>query len=145
MLRRKVTGPDGRTWKVGRRWFPRYRKWKRAELGDLSVPDLGGGGGDDLGIVGAILLAIGLFIAAILLILVAFNVVVIAIELLIVAALFAAGLFGRIVLRRPWTVFARSGDELIERQVVGWRGSRREIADLGGALSSGLEPARLHR
>jgi hypothetical protein len=144
MFRRKVTGPDGRTWKVGRRWFPRYRKGKRVDMGDLSFPDLGGGG-DDLGIIGVILLAIGAVIAAIVLILVAFNVVVIAIELLIVTVLFMAGLFGRIVLRKPWTVFAKSGDALIERQVVGWRGSKREIADLGGALASGLEPARLNR
>jgi len=56
-----------------------------------------------------------------------------------------AGLFGRVVLRKPWTVFAKSGDALVERQVVGWRGSKREIADLGGALASGLEPARLDR
>src|SRR6478736_6361506 len=127
MFRRKVTGPDGRAWKVGRRWFLRYRKGKRVDMGDLSFPDLGGGG-DDLGIIGVILLAIGAVIAAIVLILVAFNVVVIAIELLIVTVLFMAGLFAR-----------------IERQVVGWRGSKREIADLGGALASGLEPARLNR
>jgi hypothetical protein len=144
MFRRKVDGPDGRRWKVGRRWFPRYRKWKRADMGDLSMPDLGGGG-DDLGIFGAILLAIGLFIAAIVLILVAFNVFVIAIELLILIALFLAGLFGRVVLRKPWTVFAKSGDDLVERQAVGWRGSKRELEDLAGGLASGLEPARLDR
>jgi len=144
MFRRKVSDPQGRKWKLGRRWFPRYRKFKRADLGDLSMPDLGGGG-DDLGIVGAILLAIGLVIAAIVLILVAFNVVVIAIELLILIALFTAGLFGRVVLRRPWTVFAKSGDELVERQAVGWRGSKRELDDLAGALASGQEPARLDR
>ena len=79
MFRRKVTGPDGRTWKVGRRWFPRYRKGKRMDMSDLSLPDLGGGGADDLGIIGVILLAIGLFIAAIVLILV----VGIGIELLV--------------------------------------------------------------
>ena len=145
MFRRKVTGPDGRTWKVGRRWFPRYRKGKRVDMSDQSLPDLGGGGADDLGIIGVILLVIGAAIAALVLILLAFNVVVIAIELLIVTALFTAGLFGRVVLRKPWTVFAKSGEALVERQVVGWRGSKREIADLGGALASGLEPARLDR
>jgi hypothetical protein len=144
MFRRKVIGPDGRTWKVGRRWFPRYRKGKRVDMSDLSMPDLGSGA-DDLGIIGAILLAIGLLIAAVVLVLLAFNVVVIAIELLIVTVLFVAGLFGRVVLRKPWTVFAKSGDEVVERQVVGWRASKREIADLDGALASGLEPARLDR
>lgn len=108
------------------------------------MPDFDGGG-DDLGIIGTILLAIFLVIAAIVLLLVLFNVVVIAIELILLVVLFLAALFGRVVLRKPWTVYAKSGDDRLERQVVGWRGSKREIEDLAGALASGLEPARLDR
>ena len=143
MFRRKVTGPDGRRWTLGRRWLPRYRK-----LGRTDVPDMPGGdgldlGGDDLGIFGAILLAIvGIFVA-IVLVLVLFNVVAIAIELMLFITLAIAGLIGRVVFRRPWIVFARSGDVRLEYPVVGYFNSRRTLQELEGRLSIGgqLEPA----
>jgi hypothetical protein len=142
MFRRKVTGPDGRKWTLGRRWLPRYRK-----LGRTDVPDMPGDGldlgGDDLGIFGAILLAIiGIFVA-IVLVLVLFNVVAIAIELMLFVTLAVAGLIGRVVFRRPWIVFARSGENRFEYPVVGYFNSRRKLQDLASQLSIGaeLEPA----
>jgi hypothetical protein len=142
MFRRKVTGPDGRRWTLGRRWLPRYRK-----LGRTDVPDMPGGdfdlGGDDLGIFGAILLAIvGIFVA-IVLVLVLFNVVAIALELMIFITLAVAGLISRVVFRRPWVVFARSGENRFEYPVVGYFNSRRKLQDIAGRLSIGaeLEPA----
>jgi hypothetical protein len=141
MFRRKVTGPDGRRWTLGRRWLPRYRK-----LGRTDVPDMPDGidvGGDDLGIFGAILLAIvGIFVA-IVLVLVLFNVVAIAIELMIFITLAIASLIGRVVFRRPWIVFAKSGENRFEYPVVGYFNSRRKLQDLGSALAIGaeLEPA----
>ena len=53
-----------------------------------------------------------------------FNVVAIAIELMIFLVALFAGLFGRVVLRRPWTVYAKSKHLTHERHAVGWRGSR---------------------
>jgi hypothetical protein len=100
---------------------------------------------DDLGVIGIIIAVIALIVGLLFLALLLFNVVVIAIELTIVLMLCGAGVFGRVVLRKPWTVFAKSGDDLVERQAVGWRGSKREISDLAGAVASGLEPARLDR
>jgi hypothetical protein len=54
--------------------------------------------------------------------------------------------FGRVVLRKPWTVYAKSRRLTHERQVVGWRDSRLLIADMATRLSSGveLEPAPRH-
>src|SRR4051794_23835008 len=126
MLRRKVTGPDGRVWKLGRRWMPRRRRIGRVDVPDLGVPDFGL---DDLGaVIGAIVLAI----AVVLLALVLFNVVAIAIELMIVIVLFLAGVVGRVVFRRPWTVFAQTKNVSYHRNVVGWRASRRAIDDMAG-------------
>jgi hypothetical protein len=142
MFRHKVTGPDGRRWTLGRRWLPRYRK-----LGRTGVPDMPGDGldlgGDDLGALGAILLAIvGIFVA-IVLVLVLFNVFAIAIELMLFITVAVAGLIGRVVFRRPWIVFARNGDTRFEYPVVGYFNSRRKLQDLASRLSIGaeLEPA----
>ena len=141
MFRRKVTGPDGRRWTLGRHWLPRYRKLGRTDVPD--VPTDLDVGGDDLGIFGAILLAIvGIFVA-IVLVLVLFNVVAIAIELMIFITLAIAGLIGRVVFRRPWIVFAKSGENRFEYPVVGYFNSRRKLQDLASQLSIGaeLEPA----
>ncbi len=51
----RVQAPDGRTWKVGRRWLPRRRRLGRADLSDATPDWLDFGLGDDLS---GILLAI---------------------------------------------------------------------------------------
>jgi hypothetical protein len=138
MFRRTVTAPDGTKWKLGRRWFPRWKRLARADPG--SGPDLPDGGfDDDTGIFATIFFAIFAVIAAIFLILVLFNVVAIAIELMIFVVALFVGLFSRVVLRRPWTVYASSKHLTHERHAVGWRGSRRLIDDMAARLSSGLE------
>jgi hypothetical protein len=142
MLRRKVTSPDGRTWTLGRRWLPARRRLARVDIGDIGLPDVSGGL-DDLGIVGTIIAAILLVIAVVVIALVLFNVLAIAIEFLIVLVALVAGVVGRLVFRRPWTVFARSGATVHYRPVVGWRASRRALDEMAARLSSGseLEPA----
>jgi hypothetical protein len=144
----KVHSPDGRTWKIGRRWMPRRRRLGRADVSD-AMPDFVGfdGGLDDLGIVGTIIAAILLVILAVFLALVLFNVIAIAIELLLVILLLVAGVFSRVVLRRPWIVQARSGEVVLEWPVVGWLPSRRKIAGVAAQLRSGgqLDAPRRHR
>ena len=112
------------------------------DVGDAAdLPGLDGL--DDLGIVGVVIAAVFLAIAAIFLALVLFNVVAIAIELLIVIVVALAGVIGRVVFRRPWIVFARSGDNRFEYPVVGYFNSRRKLEELAGQVSIGaqLEPA----
>jgi hypothetical protein len=142
--RRKVTAPDGRTWTLGRHWLParkRVGRVKLRDLGDLTPSSLDGA--DDVGVLGAIVIAIVAVIALIVLALVLFNVVAIAIELALLVILLLAGVFGRVVLRRPWTVFARSGETLHTTQVKGWQASGRTIDELAQRIASGaqLEPA----
>src|SRR3954463_7434857 len=138
MFRRSVTTPDGTKYKLGRRWLPQWKQLARVDPG--SAPDLPDGGfDDDTGIFATIFLAIFLAIAAVFLVLVLFNVVAIAIELMIFIVVALAGIFGRVVLRKPWTVFARSQHVEHAPQGVGWRDSRILIADMATRLASGLE------
>ena len=60
--------------------------------------------GDDLGIIGAIVLALVALVVIAFLALVLLNVVALAIELLIIAILVIGGIVGRVVFRRPWIV-----------------------------------------
>jgi hypothetical protein len=141
MFRRKVTGPDGRRWKLGRKWFPRFTRIKKADVTDFG-PDLPGLDGlDDLGIVGAIFAAILAVIVAIFLALLLFNVIALAIELTILIVLTIAGLIGRILFRKPWVVGATSQGEHVYDEVVGWRASRQWLNDAAARIESGLDPA----
>jgi Flp pilus assembly protein TadB len=148
MFRRTVTAPDGRTWTLGRRWLPRRRRFKKADLSDVG-PDGGFDGfdADDLGIVGLIFAVVAAFFLAVFVALLAFNVIALALELLIVIVVALAGVVGRVVFRRPWIVFARHGKERLEWPVVGYLNSRRTLEDVAGRLRSGarLEPAARDR
>jgi hypothetical protein len=65
-------------------------------------------------------------------------VLLILFDVLIVIVLFLAGITARVLLRRPWTVVATSSDGVeIEREVVGWRASRDEMATLCRELEQG--------
>ncbi len=103
------------------------------------------GGLDDLGVFGMIIAAIVLVIVAIFLALVLFNVIAIALELLIVILLLLAGVFSRVVLRRPWVVQASTGGPPAQAhawKVVGWLRGRRVIADVASQLASGSHEPR---
>jgi hypothetical protein len=143
MFRRKVKDPHGRRWTLGRHWMPRRKRFKKA---DLDMPDfLTDIGGDDLGIFAAIFLAIAAFFLTIFLALLLFNVVALAIELSIVIIIGLVGLISRVVFRRPWTVFAKSGDQQVEYPVVGYLNSGQKIDELAEALSSGAQLPPGHR
>ncbi|MDP1849485.1 MAG: hypothetical protein Q8K79_16970 [Solirubrobacteraceae bacterium] len=136
----ETVGPDGIGWRVGRRWLParvRLRDWDWRE----SAPDWDGlSFFDDPS---GFLLALGVIATAMIVFLVIWPIVAIALELVILALLFLASLAGRVLFRKPWTVFARSaglGEPRVhEWRVVGWRDSSRLIADVRAALRSGGE------
>jgi hypothetical protein len=135
---RTVTAPDGRKWKLGRRWFPGRRRVWRPRLRDMpdgSIGDLG----DDLGILGAILIAILAVIIFVALAFLLLNVVALAIELFIIVVLLIAGVVGRVVFRRPWTVYARTEGQLWHSSVKGWRASGRALDDVAERIRSGAE------
>lgn len=68
------------------------------------------------------------------------------IELIILGALMAGGILGRVVLRRPWVIEAKSSDpltpgRLLEWRVRGWRKSGRLINQVIADLAAGREPS----
>lgn len=70
----------------------------------------------------------------------------IAFELALLIGFVASGVFGRVVLRRPWTIEAVKLDEPGRRSafaVTGWRRSRRSIAALAAAIETTGPPAAL--
>ena len=87
-----------------------------------------------------VLAAVALVIVALLLLwFLVFPLLLILIDVVLVIVVFVAGLAARVLLRRPWTVVATRADGVeIEREVVGWRASRDEIAALRQQIEQGL-------
>jgi len=98
---------------------------------------------DDLGLLAIVLAVIA---AALLLWFAVIPLLLILFDILVVLVLFIAGITARVLLRRPWTVVATRIDGVeIEREVVGWRASRDEMATMRKQLEQGLiSPAPPH-
>ena len=140
---RRVVAVDGVEWTVGRRWLtPRLGwTWKRRGVAADGLSTLGQGlGGVDFGEQG-VLVAVGVMAAIVILIPLLFF----GFELIVFGVLLAAGIVGRVLLRRPWVIAARcsappgSGRQL-EWRVTGWRKSGRLIDEVVSDLAAGREP-----
>ena len=144
--------PDGQVWTVGRRWVgdrPRLRNRDRDS--DL---DVGGDAADaasfwgdffsfdDIG-PGAILAGLAVTIAVAVLFLAVWPLVAIAIEILILLILFVAGVVGRVLFRRPWTVEARAGNRRVRWKVPGWRASGELVERVSRRIVAGEDPHRI--
>ncbi|HKG01658.1 MAG TPA: hypothetical protein VKB03_00640 [Conexibacter sp.] len=155
MRGRIVTAPDGERWLVGRRWLnrPAPRPWtnwrrsrKRTDGGEPSggwLPDAALSGVDSLGGLG---LVIGAIVVIFLLVFVLLPLIGVAFELALLIGFVMSGLFGRVVLRRPWTIEAVSLERPDRRSafnVTGWRRSRRSLAALGSAIETTGLPSAL--
>jgi hypothetical protein len=154
----KVVDPDGTDWTVRRRWLPRYEgrglrerlRQRRARSAGRQAHDvlrwydrLGIPFADDsLTAVIVSLLVIG---GLILLVLFGIPALLALVDLALVLAVTAAGLIGRLLFRRPWTVEARAttGD-LHEAHVVGWRRAGELAAAMARSIENGasLGPGR---
>jgi hypothetical protein len=142
-----VVSPDGVQWRVGRRWTtrrarPRLRRkagsdWLNVSAVGQTVPgDSAPALGLWLGLVGVLMLALVLV-----------PLLLFGAELIILGVVLAAGVAGRVLLRRPWLIEARivGGAGGLQRelqwQVAGWGASRRLIAALTEDLRAGRDPA----
>jgi hypothetical protein len=139
----KVTAPDGTRWKVGRQWWPDRDVDTLDAAGELGA-DAGGDGGwfPDLGDADAfvvVIVAIGVVLLTILFITtVVIPVIAFTLELMLLLVLFFAGIAGRLLFRKPWTVRARADGLTRHRwQVVGFRNSGELRDEVAAALSSG--------
>jgi hypothetical protein len=147
---REVQSPDGRVWRIRRRWVPKgprlrerlsYRRRGDTALDLLSLPDftwLDDFIGAIVGIV--VLIAFVVLVATIILPFIALTA-----ELVIFVVLFTAGVIGRFVFGRPWRIEARTiGAPHREREIFakGWRGSREAIDELAAQIATDeLQPS----
>lgn len=152
-----MNASDGRAWRVGRRWLPwevRRRRLldrdREPQLDGSSGEGSGGGGsgfdwldvGDELGVTVAV--AVLLVVLAVLVIATVLPLVILLIELVVALLVVGPLLFARVVLRRPWTIAARTHgppSQRVDRQAVGWRASGRAKDELAQAVSSGAVAA----
>jgi hypothetical protein len=144
-----ITSPDGDSWRVRRRWL------------DRGLPKLGKGfrrgrkEAEDSGFLDGIVFfdglagtAIGLIAAALAVVVVIFLLPLfgVALELALLVLLLASGLFGRVILRRPWTVEAIDLDDS-ERSVAfavkGYREAGRAADELATTISTSGPPHQL--
>lgn len=143
-----VRSPDGRNWKVRRRWTERpvsrlRERWRRSRR-EVDGEDVFDGlmfidGVEGFGAIGAAL-AIGALVLLLL------PLVGVALELVVLLLVIAYGLFARVVLRRPWIVDAvdvEDGEERVAFAVKGWRDSSAALRELRTAIAAAGPPERL--
>jgi hypothetical protein len=145
---REVVAPDGRTWRVARRWTRRRVRWRRVRekregegrwweaLDFLDVFHLA-----DLhpalaivGVVVLVLLALGIGVVFVVPLLLAL------VDVLVIAAVLLVGAVARTLLGRPWEVEARTvGTPAEERtwRVRGWRASARAVEQVAQGFELG--------
>jgi hypothetical protein len=128
-MRKRVRGPDGTTWRVGRRWLP-WRPRRRAGVATPWVDGLEFAGADD---------AVGCLVAVAVAVLLPVIVlaVMFALEWLALAAVLPVAVAARAITGRPWIVTARplesvgvpghGGHLRYAYAVRGWPASRRAI------------------
>ena len=152
---REVVGPDGRTWRVARRWTRRLVRWRRVRqeregsgrwwdvlpfdtfdvfhLADLH-PALAA-------VAATVLLLLALGIGVVFVV----PLVLALVDVLVIAAVLVVGAVVRVLLGRPWEVEARTaGPPAEERswQVRGWRASDRAVHHVARGIELGqTDPA----
>ncbi|MBF4161760.1 hypothetical protein [Nocardioides acrostichi] len=129
----KVRSPDGRTWRVTRRWVPWRRRVRDVDAPDLPVDGLG----DDpismiVGVIALIILLPFIVIA-----------LIAAVELLLVLLLLPFAVLGRVIFGRAWHVELREGFKpYFEEQAGDWQASGLRIHSLADEVRQGHLPQR---
>jgi hypothetical protein len=146
---RVIISPDGDRWRVRRRWLDRglpklgrsFRRGRK-EAEDSGFLDgtlaFEGLTGTVLGLIAAVF--------AVAVVVVLLPLLGIALELGLLVLLLASGLFGRVVLRRPWTVEAINlddGERSVAFAVTGFSAAGRAAEELAGTISTSGPPHQL--
>ena len=128
MASKTVVDPEGRIWKVRRRWGHRHVSWRGPKGGRaadlLDGADLASVGAE-LPVVGVIMVAIAALLIGAMAVIFIVPAVIFVFELLLILAAVGLGVLGRLLFRRPWTVEARvkGTNHRGEWKVTGWRAS----------------------
>jgi hypothetical protein len=146
---RVITSPDGDSWRVRRRWLDRGlpKLGKGFRRGRKEVEDSGfldgilAFEGATGAVIGLIALALAIVVGVVLLPLLG-----VALELALLVLLLVSGLFGRVVLRRPWTVEAIDLDDSkrsVAFAVKGFGEAGRAAEELPATISASGPPEQL--
>lgn len=133
----QVTGPDGRSWRIGRQWLP-WQLRRRKVDGDDAF-DILEAADDPLSALALFAVAV---VAGVLLAFLA-PLLLLGLELALVSLLVPLLAAFRVLTRRPFTVTARERDAAVPaatQRVVGWRASGATIARWVDQVRSGGEP-----
>jgi hypothetical protein len=144
----EVVDPSGNRWVIRRRWTPRWTRvdagkrfrqfHRRGRAESKKEPSHWWDFADIPGDLDAVVVVLAIVAILLLLWFAVFPLLLIVIDAILVGVLFFAGLLARVFLRRPWTVVATRNDGIeIEREIVGWRASRDEIATLRQEIELG--------
>jgi hypothetical protein len=151
-MAKEVVAPDGRAWRVRRRWDPRdpdrtrlFDKTRRqlwARRQQLQGGDLLAGGAEGLGAVAegglvGLLVLLALF-AVLLSWFVVVPLILAAVQVVVLVGLVVAAVVGRVLLRRPWIVEATDGWTTHRWEVVGWRASGDHARLVAEQLATGM-------
>lgn len=144
--RGSVRAPDGRLWRVRRRWVPRLGEetvWGRVRwrfrqvvrrVGDAADADPG-----CLEVFGeGILIGLAVLAALLILLFLVIPLLVALLDLVFIVLLFVLGLGARVLFGRPWVVQAVADDGTrIEWRTVGWRASAEQVGVIEQCLAGG--------
>ena len=136
-----MTSLDGRKWTVRRRWLPKVARTARrrvdGHLRRLRHVGRAGDVADVASVFDDLLPAIAILIVVVAALAFLVTGLPLLIDAVAILAFGVGGAVARVLFRRPWTVEAVSGDDRIERQVVGWRRAGEEVALLAHAVEHG--------
>jgi hypothetical protein len=124
-----AVAPDSTVWRVRRRWLPRHESFVHRWIDRRRRSDGDGSRWWPLDVLELEatfwLLLIGLVVGT--LVFFGIPLVLAVVDAVLLLILVVGGVVARVLLRRPWTVEAESGDRVITRQVVGWKRSGEEV------------------
>ncbi|MGH2907413.1 MAG: hypothetical protein ACRDKI_11700 [Solirubrobacterales bacterium] len=148
--RNELRAPNGDRWRVKRHWAkrPRYGFFKRDNwpldgVSPLDFADLGFADSFS-GLIFGVIAAIAIFLFFLFVVIVLMPLLGVVIEVAVLVGLVSSGIFGRVVLRRPWTINAVNVDNPLESRdykVVGWARSRQAIAALRQTIATTGPPS----
>ncbi len=143
----KVSDPDGRTWRVSRRWLPlRSRSRRRRSDPDRRDGSGGGSGGDsggwDIGAPEADdLVGLALGVGLLVVLAVVAPLLLPLLELVVLVLLLPFAVLGRVLLGRRWTIEVRRGWRPVHYELTGtWSEAGARITELAVALERGHGP-----
>jgi hypothetical protein len=144
-----IISPDGDRWRVRRRWLdralPKLSKSFRHGREEAEGNGFLDGAFAFEGLAGTVIALVAIAVAVVAAV-VLLPLIGVALELVLLVLLFTSGLFGRVVLRRPWTVEAidlDDGERSVAFAVKGFGAAGRAADELAGTISASGPPQQL--